>query len=85
MRLAVYMNLSAYNKMILTDNGVGLALGLDFDTALPSLCMRPMKPVIENGSYMVWKKNQFLSPVLERFIEFTEAYLREHYGEPVSE
>jgi len=79
-RLAVYMNLSAYNKMVLTDNGVGLALGLDFDTVLPGLCMRPMKPFIENGSYMVWKKNQFLSPLLERFIEFTEAYLQEHYG-----
>ena len=78
--LAVYMNLSAYNKMVLTDNGVGLALGLDFDTVLPGLCMRPMKPFIENGSYMVWKKNQFLSPLLERFIEFTEAYLQEHYG-----
>ncbi len=55
-RLAVYMNLSAYNKMVLTDNGVGLALGLDFDTVLPGLCMRPMKPFIENGSYMVWKR-----------------------------
>lgn len=79
-RLAVYMNLSAYNKMVLTDNGVGLALGLDFDTVLPGLCMRPMKPFIENGSYMAWKKNQFLSPLLERFIEFTEVYLQEHYG-----
>lgn len=77
---AVFMNLSAYNKMVLTASGVGLALGLDFDTPWPDLCFRPMEPPIENGSYMVWKKNFFLSPLLETFIEFTEQYLREHYG-----
>ncbi len=77
---AAFMNLSVYNKEVLTQNGLGLALGLDFNFTLPGLCLRPMKPAIENGSYMVWKNNQFLSPLLERFIEFTEAYLREHYG-----
>lgn len=79
-RLSAFMNLSAYNKTILVDNGIGLALGLDFEMDHPSLCAVPMEPPIENGSYMVWKKNQFLSPLLERFIEFTESYLQEHYS-----
>lgn len=78
--LAAFMNLSAYNKMVLVDQGVGVALGLDFDVSHPNLCSIPMEPPIENGSYMVWKKNQYLSPLTTRFIEFAKMYLQAHYG-----
>lgn len=73
-RPAAYMNLSAYNKNILVAQGMGIALGLNFTTHYPGLKMIPLEPRLENGSYIVWKKNQDVTETVKRFIEFARAY-----------
>lgn len=76
--IAAYMNLSAYNKNILVSRGLGVALGLFFRTSYPHLAMVPMEPRIENGSFLVWKKNEFIAPPMARFIAFTKSYIASH-------
>jgi DNA-binding transcriptional LysR family regulator len=74
---ATYMNLSLFNKCVMVQEGMGLALGLDFSYIPEGLCMRPMDPPIVNGSYLVWKKQQLLAPALGRFTDAVRRALAE--------
>ena len=55
-------NLSSYNKQISVRHGMGLAMGTYFETTFPELCMRPVKPAIESGNVVVWKRTQAMTP-----------------------
>ncbi len=72
--VSAFMNLSAYNKAVLVNEGVGVALGFDFDITYEGICSRPLDPPITNGNFIIWKKNQFISAAVERFIGFIAAY-----------
>lgn len=69
LKQATYMNLSLFNKCVLVEEGVGLALTLDFCYVPDGLVMVPMDPPIRNGAFLVWKKNHFLSPTMARFTD----------------
>lgn len=60
-----------YNAAILVEAGVGYAVTLDglADTGGDSpLCFRPLKPRLEAGLNMIWKKYQVFSPAAELFL-----------------
>ena len=69
-----------YNAAIMVEAGVGYAVTLDKianTTESSSLCFRPLKPRLESGLNIVWKKYQVFSPAAELFLE----RLRECFGD----
>lgn len=80
MDMAVYLNLSAFNKDILVRHGLGIALGLYFPSVHRAVKLIPLEPAIENGSVLVWKKNECISPTIARFIAFMKDYINAHPG-----
>lgn len=61
-----------YNATIMVEAGVGYAVTIDKlanTSENSSLCFRPLKPKLESGLSIVWKKYQIFSPVAELFLE----------------
>lgn len=59
-----------YNASLMVDEGMGYAFTLDklVNTMGSTLCFRPLKPHLELGMYLVWKKYQIFSRPAERFL-----------------
>lgn len=68
-------NLSHYNQSIMVESGIGMALVMEFSCNQDTLCLRPLEPALESGCVLVWKKNQALSPAMQRFIGHAKEYL----------
>ena len=69
-----------YNAAIMVEAGVGYAVTLDKianTTESSSLCFRPLKPRLESGLNIIWKKYQVFSPAAELFLE----RLRARFGD----
>lgn len=66
-----------YNASLMVDKGMGYAFTLDklVNTAGSNLCFRPLKPKMELGMYLVWKKSQLFSRAAELFLEQLQAQL----------
>lgn len=71
----VYTNLSVYNKYLLVEAGIGVALSFDFNFDVPHTCKRPIEPPIENSSFLVWKKDQIHTAAVKAFIEYSKKTL----------
>ena len=68
-----------YNAAIMVEAGVGYAITIDKianTTESSSLCFRPLRPQLDSGLNVIWKKNQVFSAAAELFLE----RLREHFG-----
>lgn len=60
-----------YNASLMVDEGLGIALCLDKIINVSgdsSLCFHPLKPKLEVGMSLVWKKYQVFSKAAEKFI-----------------
>ena len=59
-----------YNASLMVDEGMGYAFTLDklVNTTGSDLCFRPLKPRMELGMYLVWKKSQRFSRAAELFL-----------------
>lgn len=71
-----------YNASIMVDAGIGYAITIDklANTAeYSSLCFRPLKPKLESGLNIIWKKYQIFSPAAQLFLERLEAQFGEMY------
>ena len=66
-----------YNASLMVDEGMGYAFTLDklVNTTGSNLCFRPLKPKMELGMYLVWKKSQLFSRAAELFLEQLQAQL----------
>lgn len=66
-----------YNASLMVDEGMGYAFTLDklVNTTGSNLCFRPLKPRLELGMYLVWKKSQIFSRAAELFLEGLDAQL----------
>lgn len=66
-----------YNASLMVDEGMGYAFTLDklVNTAGSNLCFRPLKPKMELGMYLVWKKSQLFSRAAELFLERLQTQL----------
>lgn len=57
------------NAATMVRSGVGVALCFDFGMNFyDDLCFVPLKPCLETGSVLVWKKNQMMSTVISHFL-----------------
>ena len=56
----------------MVESGIGYAITLDRLVSTDegsALCFRPLKPKLESGLNIVWKKYQVFSPAAELFLE----------------
>ena len=58
-----------YNTESLVTGGVGLALCIDSDMYYDDLCFKPLSPMLETGTVIVWRKNRTVSPSVNSFIK----------------
>ena len=60
-----------YNASLMVDEGMGYAFTLDklVNTSGSGLCFRPLKPRLELGMYLVWKRSQRFSRAMELFLD----------------
>lgn len=60
-----------YNASLMVEEGMGYAFTLDklVNTAGRSVCFRSLKPRLEMGMYLVWKKYPVFSKASELFLE----------------
>lgn len=61
-----------YNAAIMVEAGIGYALTIDKLTNTgesSNLCFLPLKPKLESGLNIIWKKYQVFSPAAELFWE----------------
>lgn len=56
-----------YNAAVLVKNGVASALTTEHDRTYEGLRFIPLRPALERGSVLVWKKHQTYSPAAARF------------------
>lgn len=66
-----------YNASLMVDEGMGYAFTLDklVNTTGSNLCFRPLKPRLELGMYLVWKKSQIFSRAAELFLNGLQTQL----------
>ena len=71
-----------YNASLMVDEGMGYAFTLDklVNTTGSNLCFRPLKPRLELGMYLVWKKSQMFSRAAELFLEHLQEQLADFQG-----
>lgn len=65
-----------YNASLMVEEGLGYALSLDRlinTTGDSALCFRPLRPKLEVGLDIVWKKYQVFSPATAKFLERLQA------------
>lgn len=68
-----------YNAAIMVEAGVGYAITIDKianTTESSSLCFRPLRPQLDSGLNVIWKKDQVFSAAAALFFK----KLREHFG-----
>jgi DNA-binding transcriptional LysR family regulator len=60
-----------YNASLMVDEGIGYAFTLDklVNTEGSGLCFRPLKPRLELGMYLVWKKSRVFTRAAEVFFQ----------------
>lgn len=60
-----------YNASVMVKAGLGYVIGFDklINTSNSPLCFVPLKPKLESGLNIVWKKNQVFSPASKIFLD----------------
>ena len=65
-----------FNAGIMVEAGIGYAITLDkLINTSGNLCFRPLKPKLESGLDVVWKKYQVFSPAAKLFLEKLKQHL----------
>ncbi|MEZ4727050.1 MAG: LysR family transcriptional regulator [Caldilineaceae bacterium] len=64
-----------YNAAMMVQHHMGVALCLELESQFDGLCFRPLEPTQENGTVLIWKKEQMLPATTRAFIEYTKKYL----------
>ncbi len=77
LRIVSTCNLSHYNQQVMVESGIGIAMVMEFPCSRDTLTLRPMEAEITGGCVLVWKKNQTLSPAVERFTAHVKECLAE--------
>ena len=59
-----------YNAAVMADSSGGAVLCMEHDNLYRNLKFVPLEPVLSTGAVLVWKKGQFLSPVMNHFVRY---------------
>ena len=73
LQIAARYNLG-YNLVHFIKNKLGIAFCLESIDEMRDLTFIPLKPKLESGSVMVWKKDLLLSPAMKAFINYLKDY-----------
>ena len=75
-----------YNASLMLDEGIGYAFTLDklVNTTGSNLCFRPLRPKLELGMYLVWKKSRIFSRAMELFHAQLQNHLAAFCDKPES-
>ena len=73
LQIAARYNLG-YNLVHFIKNKLGIAFCLESIDEMRDLIFIPLKPKLESGSVMVWKKDLLLSPAMKAFINYLKDY-----------
>lgn len=65
-----------YNEVMLARAGIGITMGIKLECAYEGLKFIPLKPPLETGTAIVWKKENIFSPAAAAFIEFAKVYVK---------
>ena len=66
-----------FNAGIMVEAGIGYAITLDkLVNTSGNLCFRPLKPKLESGLNIVWKKYQVFSPAAKLFLDKLSSSLK---------
>ncbi|MEZ4863845.1 MAG: LysR family transcriptional regulator [Caldilineaceae bacterium] len=65
-----------YNAAMMVQHHMGVALCLELESQFDGLCFRPLEPTQENGTVLIWKKEQILPPTTRAFIEHIGKYTK---------
>lgn len=69
-------NVSYSNRCMMVANNMGAALVHEFECVNDEVCVRPFSPELSDGSFLVWKKNQMKSLLVNTFIDFAKKYIK---------
>lgn len=58
------------NAAAITESIRGAALCMEYENRYANLTFIPLEPALETGAVLVWKKSQFVSPLMRRFTEY---------------
>lgn len=69
-----------YNGSVFVKEGLGYMLTFDHLVNIGTdsdFCFRPLEPVLETKTYVIWKKYQMFTPIAERLLEMLKINLPE--------
>ena len=66
-----------YNEAVLAQSGMGDVISIKLNSTYPGLRFIPFSPRLENGTAIVWKKEQIFAPAAEAFIKYCKQYLKD--------
>ena len=72
-----------YNAAVMVKNGVASALTTEHDRAYEGLRFIPLRPTLERGSVLVWKKHQTYSPAAARFFAHVQKCSKRMTGDKI--
>ena len=67
-----------FNGSIMVDEGIGYALSFDKLINVSgdsNLCFRPLEPEVKSEMYLVWKKYQIFTKVMEKFLQTLHEFI----------
>ena len=73
LQIVAHYNLG-YNLVHFIKNDLGVAFCLESIDEIRDMTFIPLKPTLESGSVIVWKKDLMLSPAVKKFIEYLNEY-----------
>ena len=70
-----------YNAAMMVQHHMGVALCLELESHFEGLCFRPLEPAQENGTVLIWKKEQILPATTRAFIEHAKKCLERIFSD----
>lgn len=71
------------NASVLVYKGLGYCLCIEGSRPfleMEKVCRRPLRPSIETGAVLAWRKHTPFSATTDRFVQFTREYLKKKYS-----
>ncbi len=65
-----------YNEALLAQSNIGAVIGIRLNCHYDGLRFIPFSPSLENGTALIWKKDQIFSATTSAFLEFSKKYLQ---------
>lgn len=65
-----------YNEILLAQSNIGAVIGIRLNYNYDNIRFIPLYPTLKHSTALVWKKDEFFSPAIREFIEFSQKYFK---------